>query len=65
MIDLVQKQKIILKHRGGDSNRQIAAELGIDKNTVNKYVSALGNSSSPETSLFFYCAYFSLPLFKG
>ena len=38
MIDLVQKQKIILKHRGGDSNRQIAAELGIDKNTVNKYV---------------------------
>ena len=38
MIDLVQKQKIILKHRGGDSNRKIAAELGIDKNTVNKYV---------------------------
>ena len=38
MIDLVQKQKIILKHRGGDSNRQIAADLGIDKNTVNKYV---------------------------
>ena len=38
MIDLVQKQKIILKHRGGDSNRQIAVDLGIDKNTVNKYV---------------------------
>lgn len=40
MIDLVQKQKIILKYRGGDSNWQISAELGIDKNTVNKYVNA-------------------------
>ena len=37
---MVQKQKIILKHRGGDSNRQIASDLGIDKNTVNKYVNA-------------------------
>lgn len=35
---MVQKQKIILKHRGGESNRRIAEELGIDKNTVNKYV---------------------------
>lgn len=38
MIDLVEKQKIILRHRDGDSNRQIAEDLGIDKNTVNKYV---------------------------
>lgn len=38
MIGLVEKQKIIIKHRGGTSNRQIAAELGIDKNTVNTYV---------------------------
>ena len=38
MIRLVQKQQIILKHREGMSNREIAKELGIDKNTVNKYV---------------------------
>ena len=38
MISLVQKQTIIIKHREGMSNRQIAAELGIDKNTVNTYV---------------------------
>ena len=38
MIDLVKKQQIIIKHRGGTSNRQIAIDLGIDKNTVNKYV---------------------------
>ena len=38
VIDLVEKQKIILRHRDGDSNRQIAADLDIDKNTVNKYV---------------------------
>lgn len=39
MIGLVDKQKIIMKHRSGESNRQIATDLGIDKNTVNKYVS--------------------------
>ena len=38
MINLVQKQIIIIKHREGMSNRQIAIELGIDKNTVNRYV---------------------------
>lgn len=38
MIPMSIKQKIILKHRDGDSNRKIAEELGIDKNTVNKYV---------------------------
>ena len=36
MIDLVQKQKIILKHRGCESNRHIADEPGIDKNAVIK-----------------------------
>ena len=39
MIELVQKQDIIIRHREGVSNRQIAKELGIDKNTVNRYVS--------------------------
>lgn len=38
MIDLVEKQTIILKHREGISNRQIASDMKIDKNTVNKYV---------------------------
>ena len=37
---MVQKQDIIIKHREGVSNRQIAIELGIDKNTVSWYVSA-------------------------
>lgn len=38
MISLVEKQKIILMHREGVSNREIARRLGIDKNTINKYV---------------------------
>ncbi len=38
VINLVQKQTIIIKHREGVSNRKIAADLGIDKNTVNTYV---------------------------
>ena len=38
MIDLIKKQRIILKHIDGVSNRQIAKEIGVDKNTVNKYV---------------------------
>jgi len=38
VVKLVQKQQIILKHREGVSNREIAVQLGIDKNTVNKYV---------------------------
>ncbi|MDO5139266.1 MAG: helix-turn-helix domain-containing protein [Oscillospiraceae bacterium] len=38
MIYLKTKQQVILKHRDGISNRQIAKDLGIDKNTVNKYV---------------------------
>lgn len=40
MIKLIDKQKIYLMHRDGVSNRQIATSLGIDKNTVNKYVAA-------------------------
>lgn len=35
---MVEKQQIILRHRNGDSNRKIATDLNIDKNTVNKYV---------------------------
>ena len=38
MVDLNKKQQIILRHIGNTSNRQIARELGIDKNTVNSYV---------------------------
>lgn len=38
MITLTQKQKIILKHIEGTSNRNIAKELSISKDTVNKYV---------------------------
>ena len=32
MIDLIKKQQIILRHVNNDSNRQIAKDLGIDKN---------------------------------
>ena len=35
---MVEKQQVILRHLNNDSNRQIARDLGIDKNTVNKYV---------------------------
>lgn len=38
MITLTQKQKIILKHIDGMSNRSIARELHMSKDTVNKYV---------------------------
>ena len=38
MIDLIKKQQIILRHVNNDSNCQIAKDLGIDKNTVIKYV---------------------------
>ena len=38
MLNLVDKQQIIFKHKNGISNRQIAEDLKIDKNTVNKYV---------------------------
>ena len=38
MIILKQKQKIILSHIDGKSNRSIAAALHISKDTVNKYV---------------------------
>ena len=38
MVTLTQKQKIILKHIDGMSNRSIAKELHMSKDTVNKYV---------------------------
>ena len=38
MIELNQKQKIILKHIDGISNREIAKEFHMSKDTVNKYV---------------------------
>ena len=37
---MIEKNQIILKHREGVSNREIARQLGVDKNTVNKYVEA-------------------------
>lgn len=39
VIDLTRKQQIILRHVDGKSNRAIAQELHISKDTVNKYVS--------------------------
>jgi transposase len=38
VINLNQKQRIILKHIDGMSNRSIAGELHMSKDTVNKYV---------------------------
>ena len=38
MVKLKQKQRIILSHINGKSNRNIAAELHMSKDTVNKYV---------------------------
>lgn len=38
VITLTQKQKIILKHIDGMSNRAIAKELHMSKDTINKYV---------------------------
>lgn len=38
MITLTQKQRIILKHLDGISNRAIAKELHMSKDIVNKYV---------------------------
>lgn len=38
MVVLKQKQRIILSHINGKSNRSIAAELHMSKDTVNKYV---------------------------
>ena len=38
MIDLVLKQRIILAHIDGLSNRAIASVLHLSKDTVNKYV---------------------------
>lgn len=38
VVKLVEKQKIILKHLDGISNRSIADDLHISKDTVNKYV---------------------------
>ena len=55
MIKLNQKQKIILKHIDGMSNRSIASELHMSKDTVNKYVNEYKNqkqellAKNPET----------------
>ena len=38
MIKLTQKQRVILKHIDGMSNRAIGRELNMSKDTVNKYV---------------------------
>ncbi|QAT61999.1 helix-turn-helix domain-containing protein [Acidilutibacter cellobiosedens] len=55
MIKLNQKQKIIFKHIDGMSNRSIASELHMSKDTVNKYVNEYENqkqellAKNPET----------------
>lgn len=38
MCKLVDKQKIIMAHCNGQSNRKIAKELQLNRKTVNKYV---------------------------
>ena len=38
MIDLKRKQRIILMHLDGKSNREIATQLHMSKDTINKYV---------------------------
>lgn len=38
MIDLKRKQRIILMHLDGVSNREIAATMHMSKDTINKYV---------------------------
>ena len=38
MIDLTQKQTVILKHLNNVSNREIARQMHMSKDTVNKYV---------------------------
>lgn len=38
MINLNQKQKIILAHLDGASNREIARQMHMSKDTINKYV---------------------------
>ena len=38
MCDLVDKQKIIIEHCAGKTNRKIAKEMGLNRKTVNKYV---------------------------
>ena len=43
MIKLNQKQRMILKHIDGMSNRSIAGELHMSKDTVNKYVTEYEN----------------------
>ena len=55
MITLTEKQKILSRHIQGVSNREIARELHISKNTVNKYVAEYDDlhralmESNPET----------------
>lgn len=38
MCSLVDKQKIIIEHCAGKTNRKIAKEMGLNRKTVNKYV---------------------------
>ena len=60
MVVLKQKQRIILSHINGKSNRSIAAELHMSKDTVNKYVNEYEQQKSqllimnPEIAKSFY-----------
>jgi len=38
VINIMDKNQIIVRHRNGESNRTIAKKLGISKDTVNKYI---------------------------
>ena len=51
MINLVIKQRIILAHIDGMSNRAIANMLHISKDTVNKYV----NDYNENAKSYFVC----------
>ena len=46
MITLTQKQKVILRHIDGLSNRAIAKELQMSKDTVNKYINEYEHQKS-------------------
>lgn len=38
MINIINKNAVIVKYQSGESKREIAKDLGISRNTVDKYV---------------------------
>jgi galactose-1-phosphate uridylyltransferase len=45
VISIFTKNEIIVRHKNGQSNRSIAKELGISKNTVNSYIKEIIDSN--------------------